>query len=50
MLRKSIDTFNELQENAAKVNEKDDQLSKRIVHFPTSTEQWISYELPPEYL
>jgi len=43
MLQKSIETFNELQENAAKVNEKDDQLSKRIVHFPKSIEQWINY-------
>lgn len=50
MLEKSISTFNELQENAAKLNEKEEKVVYKTISIPTSIEEWISYELPKEYI
>jgi hypothetical protein len=46
MLQKSIDTYNELQLNAAKVNEKDEKLNKNIESLPKSINEWVTYEFP----
>lgn len=50
MIGKSITTFNELQENAAKLNEKDEKVSYKTIEMPGSLEQWVGYELPKEYI
>ena len=34
MIEKSINTFNELQENAAKLNEKDEKVTYRTIAAP----------------
>lgn len=34
MIEKSINTFNELQENAAKLNEKDEKVAYRTIAVP----------------
>ena len=46
MLKKSIITFNELQENAAKLNEKDEKVKFKIEKVPDSIDEWIAYEFP----
>ena len=50
LLKKSINTFNELQENAAKLNEKDEKIKLKIEKVPETIDEWISYEFPKEYL
>mgnify|MGYP000695849717 CR=1 FL=1 len=50
MIKKSITTFNELQENAAKLNEKDEKVKLKIERVPEDIKEWISYEFPKEYL
>jgi hypothetical protein len=50
MVEKSINTFNELQDNAAKLNEKEEKVSYKTIAVPESIEEWTSYELPKEYV
>lgn len=50
MLKKSISTFNELQENAAKLNQKEEGNKLKIEKIPENIDEWINYEFPKEYI
>lgn len=50
MIEKSINTFNQLQENAAKLNEKDEKVTYKTIVMPESIQHWIAYEFPKDYI